>query len=79
LGGDLKGEVVSDGRLAFGCAFQNKAPAILAPRGSILRSFVRVAPLVKRDRRGRWCLDLPGFPPGASVDLPRRQPPHRSP
>jgi len=28
---------------------------------------LRVAPLVRRGRRGRWCLVLPGSPPRASV------------
>jgi len=32
------------------------------------REFPGFAPLVRRGRRGRWSLVLPGRPPGASVE-----------
>jgi len=39
----------------------------------------RAAPLVRRDRRGRWCLDSQARHLELAWTLPRRQPPHRSP
>src|SRR5204863_77010 len=62
--GDGEHEIL-DGTLTRTCR-QKRAPTVAAARDSFTRR--RAAPLVRRDRRGRWRLDSQAIPPGASVD-----------